>query len=95
MSLVYPCIFFTPWHNCAIVAIQREKATINLCPQEFPTLVAMLTIIVKHQAGDAAYFYRYRYRLGIHTTDFASRHPRWRGTEITARAETTANAFEN
>lgn len=44
---------------------------------------------------DVAYFYRYRYRLGIHTTDFASRHPRWRGTEITARAETTANAFEN
>lgn len=44
---------------------------------------------------DAAYFYRYRYHLGIHTTDFASRHPRWRGMEITARTETTANAFEN
>lgn len=46
---------------------------------------------------DVAYFYRYRYRLGVQPT--ISRHAThdggWRGEEITARTETTANAFEN
>lgn len=87
--------FFTPRHNCAIVAIQREKVTINLCPQVFPTLVAMLIIIVKHQETRHIFIATVTVSVYIHTTDFASRHPRWRGTEITARAETTANAFEN
>jgi len=88
MSLIY--FFYTMRNRC-------EKP---LPPgvQEFSTLAAMPTARNNNRKvlGDEAYFYRYRYHFGVQPISRHATHDGgWRGEEITARAEMTANAFEN